>query len=114
MVGAQGTHDKEQLAFPHEGRTHDEIAAHVADMRRHPERYSRGRQEFLDAMAGEPALVVPEGSSLRTLERSEAHCQRYPLEDYVWVKVRVVSDPNRGHEGWICQFSLIGVSPAWP
>jgi len=114
LVAEQAAQDVEQLRFDRESHTRDEIIAHVDDMKRHPERFNRGRREFLDAMASQPGVLVPELSSLRTTEHSDARCHVWPLYDEVWVKVRVLSGPQKGREGWMCQLCITGVSRGWP
>jgi hypothetical protein len=74
----------------------------IIDMLEHPEKYIAGRSQFLQKLANEPSLALPEGTYLWTSEKSTTKCNLDAVSTTVFEKVRVVGWRNHGKEGWTC------------
>lgn len=75
----------------------------ILDMVQHPEKYTAGRSQDLEAIANEPSLTLPKGTYLWTFERStDAKCNLDVMSTTVFEKVRIVSWRHHSKEGWTC------------
>jgi hypothetical protein len=67
------------------------------------EQYIPERIAFLRAMAQAPSVPIPANSFCRLLQDSNAICSPRPLNNPMYVKVRITSGPMKGHVGWGCE-----------
>jgi len=74
----------------------------VIDMWEHPEKYAARRSQFLQNMASQPGLTLPNGTYLWTSEKSNAKCFLDGVSTTVFQKVRITGWPHHGREGWTC------------
>ena len=74
----------------------------ITDMLEHPEKYTAGRSQFLQRLASEPGLALPNDTYLWTSEQSTTKCNLDAVSTTVFEKVRVVGWRNHGKEGWTC------------
>jgi hypothetical protein len=102
LILEQGNRDSVVDAFWKQPHSEAEGLQRVKDMWAYPERYTIGRKEFLKALAQEPAVSLSTGTYLADLETSAAKCYDQPLSTPTFRKVRVLSGPHRGAEGWTC------------
>ena len=72
------------------------------DMEFHPERYMVERKNLIVAMAAEPGRPVPGKQGFRILEQSPAGCANDPFTTSNYLRVRVLTGPSKGSEGWAC------------
>jgi len=74
----------------------------VIDMWEHPEKYATGRSKFLQKMANQRRLALPNGSYLWASEKSSAKCFLDGVSTAVFQKVRITGWRHHGAEGWTC------------
>lgn len=60
------------------------------------------RSQFLQALANEPSVSLPGGTYLQDIETSKAKCFLDPFSTPTFFKIRVLSGPFKGKEGWTC------------
>jgi hypothetical protein len=102
LIAEQGGRDSAVESFWQSKHSEEEGLERVRDMQTHPERYTAGRKQFLEALAQQPVVSLPKKTYLRDVQESTAKCYDDPLSSPTFRKVRVVSGPFRGSEGWTC------------
>jgi hypothetical protein len=69
----------------------------------HTETYANSeRSHFLKTIVNEPSVSLPDGTYLQNVEISKAKCFLDPVSTPTFFKVRVLSGPLKGKEGWTC------------
>jgi len=87
-------------------KTREQEADRVKDEYDHPEKYTAGRKEFLEAMEHQASVLVHGQARSDTYEQSMARCTMSVLQERYFIKIRVTDGPDRGVEGWICSDKL--------
>ena len=68
----------------------------------HPGRYMVERNKLLDAMHRQPGVIVAGQQYFRVLEQTNARCGPGPTDTATFWRVRVITGPTKGAEGWAC------------
>jgi hypothetical protein len=114
LIAAQERTDAAELRWLQGSQPHDERVHGVEDRRRHPQVYSPKLLPFIEAMAAKPGFAVRGGVACWLIESSRARCTPDPLDTQVYVKVRIVSGPNRDQEGWACEVrDVVSTTPGF-
>jgi hypothetical protein len=111
LLSAQRIQDAEVERSLVEG-SKEERVKQIEEMMRNPVHYYPGRNNFLSAMAQQPAAAIPPSSYLRLLEDSKIKCSK-PIYTTNFIKVRVTSGSLEGSVGWVCEDSVFRTVP-WP
>src|SRR5690242_16795058 len=74
LIVEQGNRDGALEAFWKQPHSELEGLQRVNDMAGHPERYTVGRKQFLEALAQQPVVSLPTGTYLSDVQDSAAKC----------------------------------------
>jgi hypothetical protein len=102
LIAAENAQEEDIGGFWRELHTREEKEQRIHDMEANPDRYPKGRAQFLSAMANSPGFYVPEKSFCLILQSSKCRCGSSPIYTVFYNLVRITSGPSRGKVGWVC------------
>jgi hypothetical protein len=101
MLGDAAAQD-ERFLLARRKLTREQGIQLTGEMLNHPERYMAERDKLLDAMRRQPGVIVTGQQYFRLIEQTQARCGPGPTDTAIFWKVRVVTGPSKGAEGWAC------------
>jgi hypothetical protein len=102
LIAEQETHELQAVAYLREKRSPEEIRRWLVNEKMHWQESTPGRKEFLQKLAGQPAVMVA-GNPCRIIESSHTKCAP---GSPTFQKIRITSGPQRRQEGWVCESDI--------